>query len=517
MAWLYYVQLGRFYPLVSIGLISFVSVAQFAPAMVGGIFWKKGTQAGALAGTLLGFLVWAYTLMLPTLIGEWDWGKDLMEHGLLEMHWLKPYALFGLEGYDPITHSIFWSMLVNISAYVLVSLYSSQSVMEKNQSEVFVDIFQYSAVYERTVVLKGKAALPDLENLLTQFFGADRSRQVIRLFAKKHQIDISDPGKSADPRIIAYTERLLAGVIGSASARMMVSSIVAEEEIRMDEVVSILKESQQILSSNRELTRKSAELKAALEELASANQKLQENDQLKDDFLSTVTHELRTPITSIRAFSEILFDNPDMEPEERQNYLGIVIKETERISRLISQVLDLERYESGRQKLSIEEWKVSDLVKDALESVNQLMKEKKIQLEVKYPKQELLLPADRDKIIQVLLNLLSNALKFVDAETGKIQILVSKAAHYLELEVIDNGKGIPKEQQEMIFEKFFQAKNQLLRKPKGSGLGLAICKRILELHGGQIRVQSEPGKGSCFTINLPLRRDYIPTEFIENN
>lgn len=504
LSYLYYLNLSQVYSLVSIGLISFVSVAQFGPALLGGMFWKKGTRAGALSGILVGFALWLYTLMLPTVISHTGAGKEWLELGLFGQSWLRPNSLFGLEGFSPITHGFFWSLFFNILAYIVVSLNTEQDVLEKNQSEVFVDIFQYSAVYERTVVLKGKASLPDLEALLSRFFGEERSRQVIRLFAKKHQIDISDPGKPADHRIIAYTERLLAGVMGSASARMMVSSIVAEEEIRLDEVVQILKESQQILSTNRELVRKSAELKTALEDLASANFRLKQNDRLKDDFLSTVTHELRTPITSIRAFSEILFDNPDIEAEDRQHYLGIVIKETERLSRLISQVLDLERYESGRQKLSLSRIQPEELVEEALEAMDQLLKEKQVRVDTDLKVVEGELVADRDKILQVLLNLLSNALKFVEPESGKIQIRGQVIDTDYVWEVQDNGKGISTEYQQLIFEKFFQARNQLTRKPKGTGLGLAICRKILEIHNGHIEVESSPGQGSTFRFRIPL-------------
>jgi signal transduction histidine kinase len=283
-----------------------------------------------------------------------------------------------------------------------------------------------------------------------------------------------------------------------------VSSIVAEEEIRLDEVVQILKESQQILSTNRELVRKSAELKTALEDLASANVRLKQNDRLKDDFLSTVTHELRTPITSIRAFSEILFDNPDIEAEDRQHYLGIVIKETERLSRLISQVLDLERYESGRQKLSLSRIQPEELVEEALEAMDQLFKEKQVLVETDLKTFEGELVADRDKLLQVLLNLLSNALKFVEKETGLIQIRGQVLESDYVWEVQDNGKGISPEYQQLIFEKFFQARNQLTRKPKGTGLGLAICRKILEIHNGSIEVESSPGTGSTFRFRIPL-------------
>lgn len=512
LAYFYYHGLNQLCPLVSIGLISFVSVAQFAPAMLGGIFWKKGTKAGAITSILVGFTIWTYTLVIPSLISNNAAGQLFLENGPFGLSFLKPSSLFGLEGFSPISHAMFWSMFFNIISYITVSLNTTQSVIEKNQSEVFVDIFKYSAVYESTIVLKGKASLPDLEVMLAQFFGLERANQVIRLFAKKYEIDISDPSKPADYRIIAYAERLLSGLIGSASARIMISSIVDEEEIRIDEVVNILKESQQILTNNRELTRKSIELKKALNDLADANNKLKEHDQLKDDFLSTVTHELRTPITSIRAFSEILYDNQELEEVDRQHYLGIVIKETERLSRLISQVLDLERYESGRQKLTLTKVLVTDLIQDSLEAMDQLIREKNIQVEVSIENSKLVLICDRDKMMQVFLNLISNALKFVENETGTILIRAYAKDDALFFEVEDNGKGIPEEHQHMIFEKFFQAKNQLKMKPKGTGLGLAICKKIMDLHKGNISVSSQINKGSLFCFSVPVSLDLFLKE-----
>ena len=253
-------------------------------------------------------------------------------------------------------------------------------------------------------------------------------------------------------------------------------------------------------------------LRFALEDLADANNRLKENDQLKDDFLSTVTHELRTPITSIRAFSEILYDNQDLEDVDRQHYLSIVIKETERLSRLISQVLDLERYESGRQKLTLVKVTAAQLIDDSIEAMDQLIKEKNIAIikEIENPERQII--CDSDKMMQVFLNLISNALKFIDNETGKIIIRSFEKNGMIHFEVEDNGKGIPAEYQQMIFEKFFQAKNQLMRKPKGTGLGLAICNKILDLHRGNIDVSSEINMGAKFSFSFPMQLDTILKE-----
>ena len=178
--------------------------------------------------------------------------------------------------------------------------------------------------------------------------------------------------------------------------------------------------------------------------------------QSHKSLLANASHELRTPITSIRAFSEILYDNQDLEEVDRQHYLGIVIKETERLSRLISQVLDLERYESGRQKLTLVKVVCSELIQDSLEAMDQLIKDKNITVKLEFENPQQIIICDRDKLMQVFLNLLSNALKFIEDHTGSIAIRSSVINDAIYFEVEDNGKGIPLEYQQIIFEKFFQ-------------------------------------------------------------
>lgn len=502
LAYAYYRGVGEFYSLVSIGLISFAAVAQFAPAMLGGLYWKGGTRIGAVLGLSSGFVLWFYTLVLPSMAGAGLLPQSLVQNGLFGWHWLRPTALFGLETLDFLSHGMFWSLGANLLGYVFGSFAWAQGSKERNQAEVFVDIFRYSTVYESSIVWKGTAYMPDLRSLLEQFLGKDRAQQSLADFEKKYEID-TKASQLADPRLVTYAEKVLAGVIGTGSARIMVASVVKEEEISLEEVVNILRESQQLLLVNRELRRKSVELKRATQQLQLANNKLLQQDELKDEFLYTVTHELRTPLTSIRALSEILHDNPDIDDVQREQFLSTIVKETERLTRLISQVLDLEMYESGKQQLDSSWCSVSELVNESVAAVQQLMTEKNIQLQLALQPNMPEMWVDRDRFIQVMLNLLGNAIKFVPAQSGRIQV----SAYFLDgdfkFNVSDNAKGIDPELQPYIFDKFFQAPNQTKRKPKGSGLGLAISQRIIALHQGSIWVESQAGKGSRFSFTIP--------------
>jgi signal transduction histidine kinase len=201
--------------------------------------------------------------------------------------------------------------------------------------------------------------------------------------------------------------------------------------------------------------------------------------------------------------AEIVHDNIDMEEEQKQFFLSGVIKETERLSHLITQVLNLEKYESGKQQLHLSSVVLNNLIKDAVQSIQPLANEKKILTTIKIPDSMFLVQCDADLIMQVLTNLLSNAVKFAP-EQGKVTISVHSNYDELQVWVEDNGKGIDPALHELIFDKFFQAKNQTLRKPEGSGLGLAICKKIIDLHSGTIWVNSELNKGTKFVFTLPV-------------
>lgn len=500
LAYVYDKSVGEYFSLVSIGLVSFTAVAQFAPAIIGGIYWKTASKRGALAGILVGFIVWFYTLIVPSIASAHIISNDLVENGPWGINWLKPTTLFGMSGFDSITHGLFWSLLLNCICYFFFSLYSKLNAQEVYQAEIFVDIDKYNSP-ESNVIWRGTAYMPDLYTLLQNFLGKERAINLIQNYANRHKISIDSKAK-ADPRMVNFAERILSGVIGSSSARIMVSSVTKEEELSLNEVFKILHESQQMIELNKELRKKSIELTKATEELKEVNQQLTTMDEQKDEFLYTVTHELRTPLTSIRSLSEIVHDHPDLTIDERQHFLGAVIKETERLSHLISTVLNLEKYESGKQKLNLVSFDFSSVILELTESYKLIATEKGIVLELQIPNSMLLLHADKDLLQQVLVNLISNALKFTP-EGGSIKIMVSDLEDTIQVSVSDTGKGIAAELHELIFDKFFQAKNQTIKKPEGTGLGLAICKRIIDMHNGKIWVESEPERGARFTFTIP--------------
>jgi signal transduction histidine kinase/Na+/proline symporter len=504
LSYLYYRFVSDRYSLVSVGLVSFAAVAQLAPVVIGGIFWKRATREGATGALLFGGAVWFYTLIVPSIVSAGFLPMSLLQNGPFGETWLRPEALFGMTGLDSLSHGLFWSLLVNVTFYVYGSLFYVQTAQEKNQARLFVDIFREAKSADGAVAWRGKVLIKDVQNLLNSFFGQARANRLLSLFVRRNGLDLQRP--YADPRLVTYTEKLLGGAVGTASARTLVASVAKEERITTDEVIDILKTSQQLKNLNRELQRKTEELEKVGDELKQTNERLQQTDRLKDDFLSTVTHEIRTPLTSIRALSEIVHDYPDLDRQERQHFLGTIIKDTERLSRLINQVLDLERYDAGLYRLHYEAFSPRELINEAVGSLQQLARER--QVAIKHTPQHYLpeITADRDRMMQVLVNLLSNALKFTAPEKGMIALDTFVEEDFIYFRVTDNGTGIDPKFQSLIFDKFYQAHDQTTRKPKGSGLGLAICRRIIELHGGSIWVISKVGDGATFTFKIPIQQ-----------
>jgi signal transduction histidine kinase/energy-converting hydrogenase Eha subunit B len=499
LGYLYYRFIGESYTLVSMGLVSFAAAAQFGPAILFGVFWKAASRRAAITGLLAGFLIWFYTLLLPAFARSGWIPISFLQHGPFGIELLKPYELFGLNMFDPITHSVFWSMFANVGFLVSLSLLDRQSTMDRIQASLFVDVYRHSG---DTHLWKGKAMITELKDLLARFIGPRQTERAFTTYFSTHQIDFSKD-MQADAELVEFAERLLSGAIGAASARVMVSSVVEGEEISPEGIMKIIDETSQVLEYSHQLEEKSIELEAATRELQEANKRLKELDRLKDEFVSTVSHELRTPLTSVRAFSEILHDNEDMDREERHKYLDIMVKETERLTRLINEVLDLAKIESGRADWFMENIDLTEVIKEAVASTSHLFHEKSLTIVDMIPTFPVNVFADRDRIMQVAINLLSNAAKFSPPEEGTVTVRIFFQKREIRVEVSDNGPGIHPEEKKKIFEKFKQITDLRNGKPKGTGLGLAICRRIIEYHNGRIWVESEPGEGSKFIFSLP--------------
>jgi signal transduction histidine kinase len=240
-------------------------------------------------------------------------------------------------------------------------------------------------------------------------------------------------------------------------------------------------------------------------ELALANEKLKELDRMKSDFVSHVSHELRTPLTAIKgAVDLILREIAGPLTEKQIHYLTRVRSNTQHLAGLINDLLDLSKIESGKIEIKSRRVSVGGLVHEVVEALRPVAVEKVIALETTIREPSILVWADRDKINQVLMNLIGNAIKFTPVQ-GKVTISASRnGGESVQVSVSDTGPGVPLADREKIFTKFYQIPEMNGANPQGTGLGLAIAKALVELHGGKIWVESEEGRGSTFYFTLPL-------------
>ncbi len=503
LGYAYFHVASEAYALVSIGLISFAAVAQFAPAALIGMYWRAGTRLGALGGLMAGFGIWVYTLMLPSIAKSGWMGDAFVQEGPGGVAWLKPEALFGLTGLDALTHSLFWSLLLNVSVYVALSLAREPSARETSQALMFVNAGRVSGG-TTPVFWRGEARVEDLRQLCVRFFGAERAQAMFDEYAARWG---ATAASVADARFVSFIETKLAGAVGGASARVLVSSVSKEESLTTEDVLSMLEEASQLRAYSRALEDKSRSLEEATARLREANEQLKGLDVLKDEFMSSVTHELRTPLTSIRALAEMMLDDPQMPPEQRQPFIAIVVAEAERLSRLVNQVLDLAKIEAGRAEWDDAQVDMRALVLQAVEVTRELLREHGCAIELTLPEPDArpapIVCADPDKLQQVMLNLLANAVKFVPPQAGRVQLALQVGKDELTVSVTDNGPGVSDDDQRAAFDKFRQVGDPRERR-QGTGLGLPISRQIVEHYGGRIGVRSRLGQGATFHFSLPL-------------
>jgi signal transduction histidine kinase len=311
----------------------------------------------------------------------------------------------------------------------------------------------------------------------------------------------------ADNQLISFVERQLAGSIGAASARVLVSRIAGGETISLDEVITILDETQQAIEYGRQLEQKSSELEAIAAQLREANARLKEIDTMKDDFLSRVSHELRTPMTSIRSFAEVLLDADALPADKRDRFVGIIYQESQRLTRLLDEILDLNRLESGEQSLKLTRVDPAVAVREALAAMLGFAHQNGVELDEKLPPSLPQVLADADRLKQVLINLIHNAIKFNDRPGSEVTVAGTVRGTSVVVSVRDRGPGIPAGDRAAIFDKFSRRGS---RREEGSGLGLAISKQIIESHGGRIEVKPANGRGTVFEVVLPVAETAVP-------
>ena len=476
--------------LFSVGLISFVLIAQLAPSFFGAIFWRRGNFYGAITGIVVGVLICYFNLILP------NYFDTTYQNSTLFNFFKIPYL-------SPVANVFFWSLIINSSLFLIISSTVIGHYRERNFAEIYVDIDDYIQNHENAYIWKGKANISDIRKILTRFLGEKKTKQALNIFNLKY--NISDENDSADSRFIKFSENLLSGRIGTASAKILIEGVTKEDKITLPEVLKILEESKENISMNKQLTEHSQQLRKLSEELQNANETLIIKDQQKDDFLDSVAHELRTPITAIRATSELLLDDEEMPLEIKKDFLGNIISESDRLAEIINDILYLDKLEAGTTPLNLQHKSITEIYHKALKPLQQLFDQKHLHhSEVNLLKNEYFY-YDEMKMIQLFQNILGNALKFTN-EQGMVQTKFQEKDGNLKISMFNTGKNIPDEDLEFIFEKFYQSKNQNIRKPLGSGLGLAICKKIITAHGGTITAKNKE-IGVTFEIFLPNQTD----------
>lgn len=497
LGFLYFRISGGSDALAAIGLIAFVGVAQFLPSLIGGIFWRGATRAGALSGLLTGFALWAYTLFLPSFGGELILSETVLREGPLGIGLLRPQALFGLTGMDSIVHAVVWSVGLNALLFLVVSCVTSSDALERLQGGLFVDVYR-SAGGAPSGFSAGTAQSEDLFILAQRILGTAPAKRLFDEMARTQGTTTELP--YATDTVISRLERELAGSIGAASAHAMVTRIAGRQTVGMTELIDIADETQRLIETSRQLADKSDELERAAQQLRNANERLQALDLQKDEFLSQVSHELRTPMTSIRSFSEILREETEISAAERKRFVSIINDESVRLTRLLDEILDISRLEAGTANLRLEPIDANTAMTSAIDTVAGIARNAGVTVNATSAPDGTRVKANADRLRQVLINVLSNAVKYNKSETPEIEVRAEVANSEVYIDIIDNGGGVTREDAELVFEKF--ARGSRAGKDKGAGLGLPISRAIMQAMNGDLTIEFVPEGTSFFRVRL---------------
>ncbi|MDP0925897.1 ATP-binding protein [Paracoccus onubensis] len=475
--WVYHQASGGATALAAMGLVAFTGMAQVLPAMLGGLLWRGANRMGAYAGVGIGFALWLALIFLPSIgIGS---------------------ALVPGPEVDPLTFAIFLSLACNTLAFISLSIFGFPDPVERLQGLSFVNTVQPFSHSRHT---RADDRAEPLLAMARRVWGADAALHYFRSRAAAQ-------GKSGylpdlTPDFLTGLERRLAGSVGAATAHAMIERVAGGMSLTVSDLMEVADEAQRAKEEAQRLETASAELERIARQLREANDKLTALSVQKDAFLGQISHELRTPMTSVRAFSEIL-STPDLSDAERMRFAGIIHNEAERLTRLLDDLLDLSVLESGNAQIAVSGANLHDLISRALSATSAIRPERVFTIDRDIPSEHQGVITDSDRLLQVLINVIGNARKYCDAERPELKIRVDRRTRNgPQIDISDNGSGIDIARQSLIFEKFAR-----LNEPSragGAGLGLAICREIMTALGGDISYLPGQG-GAAFRITLPKR------------
>ena len=474
--WAYHQASGGTVALAAIGLVAFSGMAQVLPAMLGGLMWRGANRIGAGCGIGIGAALWLALIFLPS-IG------------------LSPPPVWPL-GIDQLAGSIFLSLAVNTLVFITLSLAVMPSPVERLQGLAFVNAVEPVA----------PAATPragGAEPLLAVARSVWGAEPALRYF----QAEAAAQGKSGylpdlTARFLTRLERRLAGSVGAATAHAMVGRVAGGAALSVADLMEVAGEARRAQEETRRLESASAELERTAGQLREANEKLTALSVQKDAFLGQISHELRTPMTSIRAFSDIL-KSDDLPEPDRIRFAGIIHAEAGRLTRLLDDLLDLSVLEAGKATLNVSVTNLHDLIERAVAAASATRPERIFTLDRSPVSEHMPVITDADRLLQVIINVISNARKYCDAERPVLTIRTRKPeGQGPQIDIIDNGSGIDASRQGLIFEKFSRLNDPA--RAGGAGLGLAICREIMQALGGNIDYLPGQG-GAAFRISLPAR------------
>lgn len=581
------IEAGQFL-LVEMGLLSFIAVTQCAPAVFFGLYWRRGTRRGAFAGISAGFALWGYTLILPALVKEGVLDATLLEAGPLGLRWLRPTALFGVEGLDTLSHGVFWSLFVNVAVYLLVSVLTTQDADERSQAAAFVGVAEAEPAPTPAIL-----SVPEIERLLHLYVPAEEADAILaELLGGKAPRDLTLP-ELLDMRI--RLERVLAASLGAAAARYIIEDRFTISKAEAGQLVESfqamqrsLRQSEQLLASVVESVddcifttdvdgqlitinaagRRLLELAGAdgstrtyldvldeadrrrvgpaiqravaegrawrgqvsgltrtgrrfpahlavscvfdpqgqvlgavgvlrdLTEQVATQQRLIQREKLASlgEMAAAVAHEIRNPLGGIKMATRLLSSGTFAGHRIPQEMAQSILEGITEIEGIIAALLDYAR----ETRLDSQEYPLGRILAPVVESVAVEGARRGVRVVSRGLDTPLMVVADGPRLRQVFSNVMKNALEATERRRdARVEVRMYARDGAAVVEVADNGEGVAPEQRDKIFLPFYTTKTT------GTGLGLAIVKKIMDLHGGEIEIDSVLGQGTTVRLILP--------------